>query len=38
MTGFTRKKNHWRDDASYHPGKHKTYASRIKKLDNGTLR
>jgi uncharacterized protein (DUF2147 family) len=37
VTGFIRKKNDWRDGTIYDPGKDKTYASRIKKLDNGTL-
>jgi uncharacterized protein (DUF2147 family) len=37
VTGFTRKKNDWRDGTIYDPGKDKTYAARIKKLDNGTL-
>lgn len=37
VKGFKRKKSDWRGGTIYDPGKDKTYASRIKKLDNGTL-
>jgi uncharacterized protein (DUF2147 family) len=37
VTGFARNDNDWRGGTIYDPGKDKTYASRIKKLDNGKL-
>ncbi len=37
VKGFERKKNDWRGGTIYDPGKDKTYASRMKKLENGTL-
>ena len=37
VNGFTRKKDDWRDGTIYDPGKDKTYSSRMKKLENGTL-
>jgi len=37
LKDFKRKKNDWRGGTIYHPGRDKTYASRIKKLDNGNL-
>jgi uncharacterized protein (DUF2147 family) len=37
VTGFTRKNNDWRGGTIYDPGKDKTYASRMKKRENGTL-
>lgn len=37
VKGFERKKKDWRDGTIYDPGKDKTYASRMKKLDNGSL-
>lgn len=37
VKGFERKKKDWREGTIYDPGKDKTYASRIKKLDNGSL-
>jgi len=37
VKGFKRKKNDWRSGTIYDPGKDKTYASRMKKLDDGTL-
>lgn len=37
LKDFKRKKNDWRGGTIYDPGKDKTYASRLKKLENGTL-
>lgn len=37
LEGFERKKNDWRGGTIYDPGKDKTYASRLKRLDNGDL-
>jgi uncharacterized protein (DUF2147 family) len=37
VSGFKRKNKDWRDGTIYDPGKDKTDASRIKKLDNGKL-
>lgn len=37
VKGFKRKKNDWRGGTIYSPSKDKTYASRLKSLENGTL-
>jgi uncharacterized protein (DUF2147 family) len=37
VKGFARKKKDWRNGTIYDPGKDKTYASRMKKLANGSL-
>lgn len=37
LKGFSRKKNDWRGGTIYDPGKDKTYASRLSRLDNGDL-
>ena len=37
VNGFTRKKYDWRGGTIYDPGKDKTYASRLKKLEDGSL-
>lgn len=37
VKGFKRKKNDWRGGTIYDPGKDKTYASRLKKRDDGSL-
>lgn len=37
VKGFKRKKNDWRGGTIYDPKKDKTYASRMKKLENGSL-
>ena len=37
LSGFERKNKDWRGGTIYDPGKDKTYASRLKRLDNGTL-
>ena len=37
LQGFTRAKTDWREGTIYDPGKDKTYASRLKRLANGSL-
>lgn len=37
LEGFTRKKDDWRGGTIYHPGKDKSYASKLKRLTNGNL-
>ena len=37
LEGFTRKKDDWRGGTIYHPGKDKTYASKLQRLANGNL-
>ncbi|MFT4636508.1 MAG: hypothetical protein ACI9OI_002310 [Chitinophagales bacterium] len=37
LEGFSRKRDDWRDGTIYHPGKDKTYASRLRRLANGNL-
>jgi len=37
VQGFKRKKKDWRGGTIYDPGKDKTYASRMRRLDNGNL-
>jgi len=37
VNGFSRKKKDWRGGTIYDPGKDKRYASRMKKLENGSL-
>jgi len=37
LKGFESKKNDWRGGTIYDPGKDKSYASRLKRLDDGTL-
>ena len=37
VKGFEKKNKDWRGGTIYDPGKDKTYASRMKKLDNGNL-
>ena len=37
LQGFESEKTDWRDGTIYAPSKDKTYASRLKRLDNGNL-
>ncbi len=37
LSEFTRKKKDWRGGTIYDPGKDKSYASRLKRLENGSL-
>jgi len=37
LQGFERKKEDWREGTIYAPGKDKTYASRLQRLDDGKL-
>lgn len=37
LEGFTRKQDDWREGTIYHPGKDKTYSSKLKRLANGSL-
>ena len=37
LEGFSQAKNDWRGGTIYHPGKDKSYASKLKRLANGTL-
>nr|WP_070961023.1 DUF2147 domain-containing protein [Hyphomonas sp. Mor2] len=37
LQGFNKKKNDWRGGTIYDPENDKTYASRLKRLDNGSL-
>lgn len=37
LEGFSRQRDDWRDGTIYHPGKDKTYASKLKRLANGNL-
>ncbi|MEM7358312.1 MAG: DUF2147 domain-containing protein [Pseudomonadota bacterium] len=37
LKGFARKKSDWRGGTIYHPGRDKTYASRLSRMENGDL-